>query len=46
VTISLRVPEPLLTRLKMHAQERGVAYQRLIQALLTEDIDHLDNARR
>ena len=46
VTISLSIPEPLLARLKTHAQQRGVAYQRLIKALLTDDVDQLDNARR
>ena len=46
VRISLRFPEPLLARLKLHAQERGVAYQHLIKVLLPEDVDQLDNARR
>lgn len=37
-TISLRMPEPLLERLKMMAKERDVPYQSLIKIILSERI--------
>ncbi|HLY63369.1 MAG TPA: BrnA antitoxin family protein [Terriglobia bacterium] len=35
-TISLRLPEPLLARLKMLAKKRDVPYQSLLKVLLAE----------
>ena len=37
-TISLRLPEALLERIKVEANKRDVPYQSLIKAWLTEDI--------
>jgi len=37
-TISLRMPEPLLDRLKSMANERDVPYQSLIKIILSERI--------
>lgn len=38
-TISLRLPETLLDRLKIEANKRDMPYQSLIKAWLMEDID-------
>jgi predicted DNA binding CopG/RHH family protein len=35
-TISLRLPEPMITRLKMLANKRDVPYQSLLKVLLAE----------
>jgi predicted DNA binding CopG/RHH family protein len=38
-TISLRLPEALLDRIKIEANKRDMPYQSLIKAWLTEDVD-------
>ncbi|NTV45087.1 MAG: hypothetical protein HGB11_00835 [Chlorobiales bacterium] len=38
-TISLRLPEPMLSRLKVLANERDVPYQSLLKMFLKERID-------
>jgi len=38
-TISLRLPEPMLNRLKVLANERDVPYQSLLKIFLKERID-------
>lgn len=38
-TISLRLPEALLERIKMEANKRDVPYQSLIKAWLSEDVE-------
>lgn len=38
-TISLRLPESLLERIKIEANKRDMPYQSLIKAWLTEDVD-------
>lgn len=38
-TISLRLPESLLERIKMEARKRDMPYQSLIKAWLFEDIE-------
>ena len=37
-TISLRLPEPLLERIKIEANKRDMPYQSLIKAWLAEDV--------
>lgn len=39
-TISLRIPEPMLDRLKILASQRDVPYQSLMKMFLKERIDH------
>ena len=38
-TISLRLPEALLDRIKIEANKRDMPYQSLIKAWLAEDVD-------
>lgn len=38
-TISLRLPEALLDRIKIEANKRDIPYQSLIKAWLTEDVN-------
>lgn len=38
-TISLRLPVPLLERIKIEANKRDVPYQSLIKAWLADDVD-------
>lgn len=38
-TISLRLPVPLLERIKIEANRRDMPYQSLIKAWLAEDVD-------
>ncbi|MDZ7713659.1 MAG: BrnA antitoxin family protein [Rhodovibrio sp.] len=38
-TISLRLPESLLERIKIEANKRDMPYQSLIKAWLAEDVD-------
>jgi predicted DNA binding CopG/RHH family protein len=38
-TISLRLPEPLLERIKIEANRRDMPYQSLIKAWLMEDVE-------
>lgn len=38
-TISLRLPEALLDRIKMEANKRDVPYQSLIKVWLSEDVE-------
>ena len=38
-SISLRLPEALLERIKMEANKRDMPYQSLIKAWLSEDVD-------
>lgn len=38
-TISLRLPESLLDRIKIEANKRDIPYQSLIKAWLTEDVN-------
>ena len=38
-TISLRLPESLLDRIKIEANKRDMPYQSLIKVWLTEDVD-------
>ncbi len=38
-TISLRLPEALLNRIKIEANKRDVPYQSLIKAWLAEDVE-------
>ena len=38
--ISLRIPEPMLNRLKVLANERDVPYQSLLKMFLKERLDH------
>lgn len=38
-TISLRLPEALLERIKIEANKRDMPYQSLIKAWLAEDVD-------
>jgi predicted DNA binding CopG/RHH family protein len=40
-TISLRLPESLLERIKNEANRRDMPYQSLIKALLAEDVERL-----
>jgi len=44
VKISLRVPKRLLERTKHAANERGVAYQTLIKAILDRGISRLEGS--
>jgi predicted DNA binding CopG/RHH family protein len=39
-TISLRLPEMLLDRIKIEANKRDMPYQSLIKVWLAEDVDH------
>lgn len=39
-TISLRLPESLLERIKIEANKRDMPYQSLIKAWLAEDVNH------
>lgn len=43
-TISLRLPESLLERIKIEANRRDMPYQSLIKAWLMEDVE--ENSRR
>jgi predicted DNA binding CopG/RHH family protein len=38
-SISLRLPEPLLARLRMMANERDIPYQSLIKMILAEHVE-------
>jgi len=38
-SISLRLPEPLLARLRMMANERDIPYQSLIKMILVEHVE-------
>ena len=44
-TISLRLPEALLDRIKVEANKRDMPYQSLIKAWLARDIDDNRSAR-
>ena len=44
-TISLRLPETLLDRIKIEANTRDMPYQSLIKAWLSEDVDEKRRAR-
>ncbi|MGC3872884.1 BrnA antitoxin family protein [Halomonas sp. GXIMD04776] len=44
-TISLRLPETLLDRIKIEANKRDMPYQSLIKAWLSEDVDEKRRAR-
>lgn len=44
-TISLRLPEALLNRIKIEANKRDVPYQSLIKAWLSEDVKESRRAR-
>lgn len=44
-TISLRLPEALLDRIKIEANKRDMPYQSLIKAWLAEDVDESRHAR-
>jgi predicted DNA binding CopG/RHH family protein len=49
-TISLRLPEPMITRLKVLANKRDIPYQSLLKVLLAErlgmaEVDEADEAR-
>jgi predicted DNA binding CopG/RHH family protein len=44
-TISLRLPDSLLDRIKIEANKRDVPYQSLIKAWLAQDIDEHRRAR-
>ncbi|MCA1743457.1 MAG: BrnA antitoxin family protein [Desulfovibrionales bacterium] len=43
-TISLRLPEALLDRIKIEANKRDMPYQSLIKAWLSEDVDEIRRA--
>ena len=43
-TISLRLPQNLLERIKIQANKRDVPYQSLIKAWLAEDVERHRNA--
>ena len=44
-TISLRLPAPLLARLKVLANKRDVPYQSLLKVLLAEGLKHEESAQ-
>ena len=44
-TISLRLPEALLARIKIEANKRDMPYQSLIKAWLAEDVDESRHSR-
>ncbi|MDT8311970.1 MAG: BrnA antitoxin family protein [Methylophaga sp.] len=44
-TISLRLPEALLNRIKIEANRRDVPYQSLIKVWLAEDVDESRQAK-
>ena len=44
-TISLRLPETLLDRIKIEANKRDMPYQSLIKAWLMEDVNQDQNLR-
>lgn len=44
-TISLRLPEALLDRIKIEANKRDMPYQSLIKAWLAEDVDESRHSR-
>lgn len=44
-TISLRLPEALLERIKIEANKRDMPYQSLIKVWLAEDVDQSRHAR-
>lgn len=44
-TISLRLPEALLDRIKIEANKRDMPYQSLIKAWLAEDVEESRRAR-
>ncbi|WP_048305805.1 BrnA antitoxin family protein [Halomonas sp. PR-M31] len=44
-TISLRLPETLLDRIKIEANKRDMPYQSLIKAWLSEDVEEKRRAR-
>ncbi len=44
-TISLRLPEPLLARLKVLANKRDVPYQSLLKVLLAERLNQEESTR-
>ncbi|WP_305042881.1 BrnA antitoxin family protein [Geoalkalibacter sp.] len=44
-TISLRLPEALLARIKIEANKRDMPYQSLIKAWLAEDVEESRRAR-
>jgi predicted DNA binding CopG/RHH family protein len=44
-TISLRLPEALLDRIKIEANKRDVPYQSLIKAWLADDVEESRRAR-
>jgi predicted DNA binding CopG/RHH family protein len=44
-TISLRLPEALLDRIKIEANKRDIPYQSLIKAWLAEDVEESRRAR-
>ncbi|MFO7578985.1 BrnA antitoxin family protein [Nitrosomonas halophila] len=44
-TISLRLPESLLDRIKIEANKRDMPYQSLIKAWLAEDVEESRRAR-
>lgn len=44
-TISLRLPETLLDRIKIEANKRDIPYQSLIKAWLSQVVDENRNAR-
>nr|WP_299240140.1 BrnA antitoxin family protein [uncultured Halomonas sp.] len=44
-TISLRLPETLLDRIKIEANKRDMPYQSLIKVWLSEDVDEKRRAR-
>jgi predicted DNA binding CopG/RHH family protein len=46
VPISLRLPEPLLARLKLEAVNRGMSYQRLLKLLVEEGLARPATARQ
>lgn len=44
-TISLRLPETLLDRIKIEANKRDMPYQSLIKVWLSEDVDESRHAK-
>lgn len=44
-TISLRLPEALLDRIKIEANKRDMPYQSLIKAWLAEDVEESRHVR-
>lgn len=44
-TISLRLPEALLNRIKIEANKRDMPYQSLIKAWLSEDVEESRRSR-